>query len=92
LAKFDTIRVEKDVAQNNRQKAGLPVYYEADRELTVKDTIDPIYASLLAGLWMATLASLPTLLLKPVEKAGPNTPAIENLGLPDAGSAEPLDH
>jgi hypothetical protein len=34
--------------------------------------IDPIYASLLAGLVMAILASLPTLLLKPVEKADQN--------------------
>jgi len=35
--------------------------------------IDPIYASLLAGVMMATLSSLPTLLLRPVEEAGRNS-------------------
>ncbi|MCG2786910.1 MAG: hypothetical protein L6461_17605 [Anaerolineae bacterium] len=63
--------------------------------LTIREgfaIIDPIYASLLAGLWMATLASLPTLLLQPVEKAEPNIPVAENLDLPDSVSAKPLDH
>ena len=36
--------------------------------------IDPIYASIIAGLVMASLTSLPTLLLKPVEKAGQDIP------------------
>jgi hypothetical protein len=34
--------------------------------------IDPIYASLLAGLVMAALSSLPTLLLRPAEDTGRN--------------------
>ena len=34
--------------------------------------IDPIYASIIAGFVMATLASLPTLLLKPVEEVSQN--------------------